>query len=329
MDVRLGYVAMSVNVKNASPSKTMTAKQFALLGDREIGLRKLERIAEENVQNCIRLLHHNRAYGIRFFRLSSRLVPLVGHELTAGWDYRTHLQEAFRKLGEVAAKDGVRMDFHPDHFVVLNTPRDNVLRTSLDVLDHHIWMLEAMGIDPQHRCVLHVGGAYKDKPKALERFVENWREVPGHIRTCLMLENDDKIFTARDTLALCETLSIPMVLDIHHHRCNHEEGQADISTILPRIIATWEHSPLPVKMHVSSPRSEKEQRSHADYVEPNDLLPFLREVARHTDRLDMMLEAKQKDGALLQMMEFVRKQGGEYGAEAITGGALRISPVTS
>ena len=329
MDVRLGYVAMSVHVKNASPSKTMTAKQFALLGDRDAGLRKLERIAEENLHNCTRLLYHNRAYDITFFRLSSRLVPLVGHELTEGWDYRSQLQGAFRKFGEVAAKDGVRIDFHPDHFVVLNTPRDHVLKTSLDVLDHHIWMLTAMGIDPRHRCVLHIGGAYKDKAKAMERFIKNWVKVPDYIRSCLILENDDKVFTARETLELCETLNVPMVFDIHHHRCNHEADHPDISPLLPRIIATWDRSPLPVKMHVSSPRSEKDPRSHADYVVPDDVLPFLREVARHTDSLDMMLEAKQKDEALLRLMSFVRERGDGYGVEEINGGAMRIAPTRS
>ena len=35
MLVRLGYVAMSVHLKNASPSQTMTYAQFQKLDDRE------------------------------------------------------------------------------------------------------------------------------------------------------------------------------------------------------------------------------------------------------------------------------------------------------
>ena len=43
--VRLGYVAMSMELKNASPSKTMTFTQFQKIEDREAAIRKLERIA--------------------------------------------------------------------------------------------------------------------------------------------------------------------------------------------------------------------------------------------------------------------------------------------
>ena len=43
--VRLGYVAMSMELKNASPSKTMTFTQFEKIKDREAAIRKLERIS--------------------------------------------------------------------------------------------------------------------------------------------------------------------------------------------------------------------------------------------------------------------------------------------
>lgn len=43
--VRLGYVAMSMELKKASPSQTMTFTQFQKIQDWEAALRKLERIA--------------------------------------------------------------------------------------------------------------------------------------------------------------------------------------------------------------------------------------------------------------------------------------------
>lgn len=65
--VRLGYVAMSMNLKNASPSQTMTFKQFSSLKDREAAIARLERIAVSNLENCLRLLKHNAAHDIHFF----------------------------------------------------------------------------------------------------------------------------------------------------------------------------------------------------------------------------------------------------------------------
>ncbi|HWL22469.1 MAG TPA: UV damage endonuclease UvsE, partial [Ureibacillus sp.] len=70
--VRLGYVAMSMELKNASPSKTMTFAQFEKIKDREAAIRKLERIAISNLQTTLRLLKHNAASDIHFYRLTSR-----------------------------------------------------------------------------------------------------------------------------------------------------------------------------------------------------------------------------------------------------------------
>ncbi len=49
MLVRFGYVAMSVIVQNASPSRTMTATYFKKQADREAAVRKLESLAKENL----------------------------------------------------------------------------------------------------------------------------------------------------------------------------------------------------------------------------------------------------------------------------------------
>ena len=62
--------------------------------------------------------------------------------------------------------------------------------------------------------VIHVGGSYGEKKKAIERFKTNLRYVDQNLIT---IENDDKIFNANDTLKLAKYLNIPMVLDYHHH----------------------------------------------------------------------------------------------------------------
>ena len=63
---------------------------------------------------------------------------------------------------------------------------------------------------------MNVGGATGGKESALSRFVDNFKTFPHDIQTRLIIENDDKIYTAHETLTLCKQLDIPMVLDIHH-----------------------------------------------------------------------------------------------------------------
>ncbi|WP_270182846.1 UV DNA damage repair endonuclease UvsE [Alkalihalobacillus sp. CinArs1] len=304
--IRLGYVAMSMELKNSSPSQTMTYTQFQKLTNREAGIRKLERIAKSNLENCLRLLKHNKGNEISFFRFSSRLIPLANHEALEDWSYMEALEDELYALGDFAKKEKMRVDFHPDHFVLLNTPKKETLTTSTTTLAMHVRLLEKMGIDSKHRCVLHVGGGYNDKEKALERFIHNWMYIPRKIQETVMLENDDTTFTMLDTLYLCEKLGIPLVFDYHHHLACHseEEWEKDWS----RVVSTWNSSPLPVKMHISSPKSEKEFRSHADYVDCDMFFQFLNAVKGSTPQIDCMIEAKQKDRALFQLMEEVKRR---------------------
>lgn len=303
MKVRLGYVAMSTVVANASPSRTMTATNFAKLADREAAIRKLERLGAENLANTLRLLRHNRAHDIHLYRMSSRLIPLVGHELLSDWDPIPTLSDEFRAIGDYAKEHGMRLSFHPDHFTVLSTPRAEVLRNSIHDLERHVRMLEAMGLDEHAKCNIHIGGTYGSKEKAWERFVANYSALSASIRRRITLENDDKTFTALETLEAAERVGAPMVLDVHHHEVNPGGGET-LEELWPRIAATWSGETVPPKIHMSSPKSEKDPRGHADYVDADKLLSFLRLAAGcGTAELDVMLEAKMKDSALFRLME--------------------------
>ncbi|MGC8229501.1 UV DNA damage repair endonuclease UvsE [Pseudobacillus badius] len=308
--VRLGYAAMSMNIKNGSPSQTMTYAQFMKIKDREAAIRKLERIAAANVGNCLRLLRHNAAHDIQFFRLSSKLIPLANHPELPDWDFMTPLQEPLDAIrAYLAEQPAMRIDFHPEHFVVLNTSNTAAFQMALKTLLLHRKLLKGMGISPEHRCVLHVGGGYKDKEQALEQFIHNWGLIPPALQRMLMLENDDTTFTLKDTLYLCEKIGIPLVFDYHHHRANHEEGanwEADWS----RVVQTWANANVPMKMHISSPKSETAFKAHADFIDPEELLVFLRAVKGSVSQIDIMIEAKRKDDALFALMEAVQSEEG-------------------
>lgn len=299
--VKLGYVAMSVNLENCSPSKTMTFAQFSKLKDREAAIAKLERIAKENLHNCLRLLKYNVGNQISFFRLSSKLIPLANHEELADWKYMLPLKETLTEINDYLKEHPMRIDFHPDHFVLFTSTKPEILNQSVKTLSMHEALLRGMGIDREHRCVIHVGGAYDDKEKALEQFIVNWGYIPQKIQQMVMLENDDTTFTLHDTLYLCEKLAIPVVFDFHHHLAHHENE--NWYEEWPRVIDTWKHANLPIKMHISSPRNEKEFRAHHDFIDVKMFMQFLSEIKGSVPEIYCMIEAKQKDNALFKLMK--------------------------
>ena len=134
--------------------------------------------------------------------------------------------------------------------------------------------------------------------------------MPIEIASRLIIENDDKTYTAKEVLELCNKLKIPMVLDVHHHNCNNS-GE-DLEYMLENIFNTWNKEVLPPKVHFSSPKDFEKDRRHADYINPKEFIEFI-EKAKKIDRsFDVMLECKQKDEALYKLVEDIKKLKPEY-----------------
>lgn len=74
-------------------------------------------------------------------------------------------------------------------------------------------------------------------------------------------------------------------------------------------------------MHISSPRSVDDFKAHADYIDPHDFLGFLHQVKGSVDRIDCMIEAKQKDNALFQLMDALVQ---EEGIRRVDGSTIEI-----
>jgi len=297
--VRFGYVAISLTVPEGSPNKTTTVKAIEKIKEPGDQISRLRRIMLENLETTLRILRYNSAHEIHLYRLTSTLIPLATHPIVDCWDYIADGGSKWREIGEYVRANGMRVSAHPDHFTLLNSPRPEVHAASLKDLDYHARIFEAMGFEVFPSLVMHVGGLYKDKAASLNRFTEQFMGLPDRLRLRIMLENDDKIYTAQEVLTLCEKLGQPMVFDLHHHRCN--KGEAMLQDLWPKIISTWSGE-IP-KIHVSSSKNEENPRAHADFIAPADVIPFLKLAKEINHDLDIMVEAKQKDRALFRLIE--------------------------
>lgn len=302
MNFRLGYVAMSLKLEDASPSGTVTVTNFSRLPGEEARLYRLRRITRKNLENTLRILRYNAAYNIKVYRLTSKLIPLATHPMTEAWDYAADFSDEFRRIGDFVKENGLRVSAHPDHFTLINSSSERILSESVKDLDYHVRVYEAMGLeDYRYKLVLHVGGLYKNKAGSLERFKENFAGLPDRIKNRIILENDDKCYSAADVLGICRELGIPMVLDVHHHKCL--DGGYGLEELLPDIFDTWKGEFFTPKVHFSSPRSCKDYRSHADDINPEDFLEFIKLAGPVGRDFDIMLEAKKKDLTLLELSE--------------------------
>lgn len=301
MIIRFGYVAMSAIVKDCSPSKTITLNSLRKLNNEKAIHKRLTAIAKINIANTQRLLFHNQAHDIKVFRLTSKLIPFATHPIAENWDWGLDLATELKKLGEYIKKNNFRISAHPDHYTLINSPNSEVITTSLKDLEYHHRIFEIMGLDSSAKLVIHIGGAYNNKAESIKRFIKNYELLPEHLKKRIILENDDKIYTVQDVLKICKEVGAPMVLDLHHHWCTNPDE--DISSYLADIFSTWSKEKIPPKIHLSSPKDDKDFRSHADFVGIESFLIFLDQAKKIDQDFDVMIEAKQKDAALLKLME--------------------------
>ncbi|MBA2942854.1 UV DNA damage repair endonuclease UvsE [Paenibacillus sp. CGMCC 1.16610] len=316
MIIRLGFVSIALAIFNNTPSSTFTYKLFSQR-PREEAIQRAIDIGRKNLEATQRILFYNAAHGIRLFRLSSSLIPLATHP-DVQIDVAGEYQKELKRLGDFAKAHDIRLSMHPNQFTLLNGS-DSVVAAAIQDLRYHAAILDGMGLDESAIINIHVGGVYGDKAAATERLFAKVPEVPDHIMRRLTFENDDKTYTLEETLAVSQRLQRPCMLDLHHDWCNPSE--ATPQELLPQIAKTW--GEVPMKIHISSPKSPKdtkEFRSHADYIEPEQLIAFLKSCKEAgLERVDVMIEAKMKDLSLFRLAE---QLGKIRGIKRIDGGIL-------
>lgn len=304
MRVRLGYVAIALKLPKVTSSSSVTFKTYSKLALKEEKLNKLKKVALSNLNDLYKILQYNIENEIHFYRITSALIPLANHPEVEDWDYRKIFHKDFRALGKLITEHNIRVDTHPDQFNVINSINENVVENTKQNLLFHVHLFEDMHYK-LGKMVIHIGSGQGGKEEALNRFINNFNNFPQEITEKLILENDDKTFTANDVLKTCKTLNIPMVLDAHHHICNND-GKP-LSSILGDILDTWNKDILPPKVHFSSPKHGGKDRKHADYINPQDFINFINECKVFNKDLDVMIEAKQKDLALYKLVEDIKE----------------------
>lgn len=292
--IRLGLCCSFRDEPIAFANTTATA--IAKLS-RESALRKLSKLALANARSLMEALRYCQKNRIGCFRIVSQILPLKTHP-ALGYDIM-ELPEAdeiihlFQAAGAFASEHDIRTCFHPDQFVVLNSPRPEVVEASIREIEYQAQVANWVNADVIN---IHGGGAYGDKPKALDTFKRNIdRLSPAALRR-LTVENDDKIFSPSDLLPLCRDAGLPLIYDVHHHRCLGDELSEQEAT--QQAITTWNRQPM---FHISSPlegwNGPKTYRHH-DYIDLNDFPAFWRK-----EKLTVEVEAKAKEAAVKRLME--------------------------
>lgn len=299
---RLGLCC--IFVKEPIKFKYLRASSIAGMA-RENQINKISEICLHNAKSLLLAVETVLRLNIRAFRILSQLFPLythpqIGYNIDLLSD-KDEILSCLRRVRDFTLRNNIRLSFHPDQFVVLSSPNENVVKSSIAEIEHQAFIAELVGAELIN---IHIGGAYGNKLSALDRLARNIDRLSGRARNLISLENDDHSYTPTDLFDFCEHNAVPMVYDVHHHRCNQDGLSIREGT--RRTIRIWEKLGREPYFHISSPKNgwnRNDIMSHADYIDIKDFPADWIGIRATID-----VEAKAKELAVAKLYEELNQQ---------------------
>ena len=268
--------------------------------DRQAQLEKLSGLCRDNLVTLMSALEWLVSANIRALRVLSPLFPRYTHPAVGycidDLPDAAEIKACAEQIRQYRSENDIRLSLHPDQFNVLSSPNPEVVGKTIQELEYQGLLAEMTGAEVIN---IHGGGAYGNKEQALSRFAANFNLLSERVRSRLTVENDDITYPPADLLPLCRELRIPLVYDVHHHRCLPDEMTVDEAT--NQCIESWRVRKQEPYFHISSPRDgwgAKNPRPHADHIDPQDFPPIWHKLTATVD-----IEAKAKELAVRRIIE--------------------------
>lgn len=283
-NIRFGYPCQNETLS----ATTNRSIKLASIGDIE----RIQGKIQDNLNDLEQMLLWNIDAGIRLFRIGQHLIPFASHT-DFPYKWATYHTERFRQIRKLAKGAELRLSMHPGQFINPGSPNEEVAERSLAELHYSATVLDLLEAK-DGVIVLHLGGAYGDKPSAMRRFIEVMREE-SQINRYLALEVDERVWTLAEVTEVASALGVGAIVDNLHHRLN--PGDLSLEEAIKLARPTWKTRP---KLHLSSQDPSKKPGAHHTSILPEDWAEVLR--ALNGDPADIMVEAKGKERAVLPLL---------------------------
>ncbi|MGD9676758.1 MAG: UV DNA damage repair endonuclease UvsE [Vulcanibacillus sp.] len=279
----IGYACKLIGVQNTN-MKTCRLNNVSSM--------KLTELITYNISSLSNSIDYNIENNIKLFRISSDLIPFGSSDVNKvkWWEI---FQQELLSIGKKIKNNNMRVSLHPGQYTVLNSNNKEIVKRAINDLLYHTRILDSLGLNQEHKIILHIGGAYGDKPQSIQRFIENYQSLSDNVKKRLVIENDDKIYNIEEVIEIGMKNNIPVVFDNLHNLINPSEQELTEIDWINKCKTTWKKQDGLQKIHYSQQSETKKLGSHSEYIGINEFLNFYKMIDR--DDIDIMLEVKDKN----------------------------------
>lgn len=187
---------------------------------------KLRQIYSHNLKTLHSNVEYNLKNGIRLFRVSSDIFPLITHD-TIDFDWSREYKAQLEAVRQLVSQSGMKLSMHPGQYTVLNSQNDTVAKRAVKEIDHHSSLLSHLTPDQSAPVIIHAASASGDRRMAAELFIKNFKRLSDDSKNRLCIENDERATSARDIYSLACLAGIPAVFDNLHNMLNPSYDLSD------------------------------------------------------------------------------------------------------
>ena len=304
MTINLGYacINMALQKQKVCSNRGMIKRTFQAKG-----IKYASELALINVKALKKIIEWNNANGIKVYRMTSCLFPWMSEYDIFSLPDIDAIADTMSEAGEIAMSGGQRLSFHPGPFNCLASANDGVVQKTLAELDAHSTQMDLMGLpeSPQAKINIHIGGAYGEHDKALDRFCRNFARLGQNTQARLTVENDDRPSLYSTKMlhdGVFSKIGIPIVFDSHHHELGPQDIDYHDAFYLAR--STWPDGIKQQCHHSNSKRHYEDDSVRASAHSDWYYTPF----ENYGEPVDVVLECKKKEQALFKYQQDFMKE---------------------
>lgn len=276
--------------------QTMTYSRFSSLSRIQALATLSDRILN-NFKVTHKTIKHCIATGIKGYRLSSSITPLLNHpDMRMTLDQLPNFDAIADEIDATAktiANNDIRISAHPSEYISLTSKEDRVIDNSILDLEMHAMIFDLLGLPNDYRSPLNIHCRQDgDQEEISSRFMLNFARLSSSVRNRLVLENNDNakgVWSIKNLYNIFHLRhGIPITFDNLHHKML--SGDMSEQAAFELAYSTWPTTPL---FHYSEGIGDT--RNHADYAvsTPNS----------YGKQVYFDVELKAKDWAIYKIME--------------------------